>query len=135
MRRFGQAAWVNFVTRHVDGRGTATLHTYDNQRNRIHTQHRIPSIVEDFKYNVFGQLTAHVLPDNGSNPAVATNTHTTTVARSAVTGIRTSLTGSLNLTTSYDYDAVGNIIRKTDARGHDTQYAQPTQPARSHHFS
>ncbi|MHC4093705.1 MAG: DUF6531 domain-containing protein, partial [Planctomycetota bacterium] len=58
----------NFVTRHVDGRTNETTHQYDAEGNRTHTQHRIPSVVEDWEYNGFGQVTAHDWPDNGSQP-------------------------------------------------------------------
>jgi len=57
----------NFVTKHFDAHGDSTVHEYDAAGNRIHTQHRIPSIVENFEYNEFGQMTTRVWPDNGSN--------------------------------------------------------------------
>ena len=62
----GGCCGTSFVKRHVDARGNETLHTYDTTGNRLHTQHRIPSVVEDWEYNGFGQVTAHILPDNGS---------------------------------------------------------------------
>ena len=61
--RFGGA---DFVTKHTDARGNVTSHQYNDSGDRTHTQHRIASIVEDFEYNQFGQMTAHVLPANGS---------------------------------------------------------------------
>ncbi|MCH8148591.1 MAG: RHS repeat protein [Planctomycetes bacterium] len=64
--RFGGCCGSNFITRHVDGRGNETTHMYDDNGNRCHTRHRIPSIVEEFTYNEFGQMTAHTLPDNGA---------------------------------------------------------------------
>ena len=63
----GCGGGTNFVSRRIDGRGNETLHTYDDRGNRTHTQHRIPSIAEDFEYNEFGQMTKHILPDNGNN--------------------------------------------------------------------
>ena len=64
---FNACCGFNFVTRHGDGRGNATLFQYDSLGNRIRIQHRLPTIVENFEYNQFGQMTAQVHPDNGSS--------------------------------------------------------------------
>lgn len=119
----GGCCSFNFVTKQTDGRGNVTRHSYDDRGNRIHTQHRIPTIVEDFEYNAFGQMTARVWPDNGSNHR----------RRDVFTYYDSGLQqGYLDqeiidqpnfaLTTTYEYDRVGNVIRKIDPRGHDTQY-------------
>ncbi len=64
---FGCNCGFNFVTKHTDARGNETVYAYDAFGNRTQTVHRIPSILEDFEYNQYGQLTAHIQPDNGSN--------------------------------------------------------------------
>ncbi len=113
----------NFVTRYVDGRGNVTVHDYDGSGNLIHTQHRIASIVEDYEYNGFGQMTAYVHPDNGSNHR--RRDEFAYYGSGAQRGYRSQSivdAGHFNLTTSYEYDAVGNIVKVTDPRGHDTQY-------------
>ena len=114
---------TNFVTRHVDGRGNETHHSYDGNGNRLQTIHRIPSIVEDFQYNAFGQLMLHRLPDNGSGSR-----------REDVFTYYTDADGCMNgylrheiidapgfaLTTTYEYDCLGRMIREIDPRGHDS---------------
>jgi RHS repeat-associated protein len=119
---FGGCCGSNFVTKHVDGRGNATLYQYDENGNRTHITHRIPSIVEDFEYNQFGQMTAHVLPDNGSNHRRRDENHY--YASGAQNGYRKETVvdaGGFNLTTAYQYDAVGNVTTVVDPRGNDTQ--------------
>jgi RHS repeat-associated protein len=114
-----------FITRHVDGRTNETLHAYDTRGNRTNTIHRIPNIVQDFEYNQFGQLTGYVAPDNGSGHRARFNgkyyisgvTHgylQQVIADAGSTG--------LNLTTTYEYDAVGNVVRMVDPRGNDTLF-------------
>ncbi len=120
---FAGCCGTSFVTRHVDGRGNETLHTYDANGNRLQTTHRIPSIVEDFEYNLFGQLTAHVLPDNGSGHR--RRDELTYYLAGPQAGYRESLivdaTG-FALTTTYEYDFLGRLTRVIDPRGFDTTY-------------
>ena len=121
----GGCCGTNFVSRHVDGRGHETLHQYDSAGNRTHTTHRIPSIVEDWEYNAFGQMTAHILSDNGSNHRRRDESTYYTQADGAQYGYQKNKivdAGNFNLTTTNEYDAVGNIIREIDPRDHDTLY-------------
>lgn len=113
----------NFVSRHTDGRGAATRHSYDGNGNRIQTSHRIASIVEDFEYNAFGQLRAHLLPDNGSGHR-RRDEYSYYVSGAQLGYLQQQVVdaGNFNLTTGYEYDLVGNRIRMTDPRGQDTQY-------------
>ena len=114
----------NFVTRHVDGRENETFFEYDDRGNLIHTQHRIESIVEDFEYNDFGQLTAHVLPENGSGHH--RRDEFTYYDAGDERGYQKEAivdAGGLNLTTTRDlYDLVGNVLKVTDPRGHELQF-------------
>jgi Rhs family protein len=116
----------NFVIRHVDGRGFETLKDYDNQGNIIHIQHRIPSIVEDFEYNQFGQITKAIHPDNGSSHRREdVFTYYTHVEDDDQEGYLKQMivdAGNFDLTTAYEYDLVGNAVKVTDPRGHDSQY-------------
>ncbi|MEE9296936.1 MAG: RHS repeat-associated core domain-containing protein [Phycisphaerae bacterium] len=132
---FGGCCDSNFVTRRVDGRGNATLHTYDANGNRLHTTHRIPSIAEDWEWNEFGQMTAHTLPDNGAPGGHRRRDEYTYYDSGPQRGYRhQEIIGvpECALTTTYQYDLVGNITRETDPRGHDTQsvYNQLDQTVR-----
>src|SRR5207249_4175818 len=84
---------------------------------------RIASMVEDWEYNAFGQMTAHVLPDNGSGHRrrdeysyYATGPQTGYESQEVVDA------GGFALTTRYEYNAVGRLVRKIDPRGNDTLY-------------
>ncbi len=113
----------NFVTKETDGRGDSTLHQYDATGNRIRTIHRIPSIVEDFEYNQFGQMTALVWPDNGSgNRRRDVSTYYASGPQRGYLQQEIVDASNFALTTTYEYDRVGNVIRMIDPRSHDTQY-------------
>lgn len=112
---------TNKVTREIDARGAITAHEYDSAGNRTRTTHRIPGIVEDFEYNGFGQLTAHILPDNGSGHR--RRDERTYYNAGPQTGyLQSEIVDApgLALTTTYEYDAVGNVVRTVDPRGADT---------------
>ncbi|GJM23712.1 MAG: hypothetical protein DHS20C16_01270 [Phycisphaerae bacterium] len=127
---------TNQVTRCVDARGNQTQHLYDAVGNRTQTIHRIPSVVEDFEYNAFGQITLHRHPDNGSGSR--REDHFTYYPQGAgpSAGYLESETidhSGFALTTAYEYDAVGNVTRIIDPKGNDTQhtYNQLDQIVRS----
>ena len=116
----------NFVTRHVDGRGNETLSEYDDNGNLEKRTHRIPSIVEEFEYNEFGQMTKRMLPDNGSSHRrVDVFMYYTKDEDDDQEGyLKQEIIDEPNfaLTTTYEYDKVGNVIRRIDPRGHGTQF-------------
>lgn len=112
-----------FVTRATDARGNSVVNEYDDRGNLTNRIHQIQTVTESWEYNPRGQVTRHVLPDNGTGhrrvdvyeyyeegPARGY------LAREIVDA------GGLNLTTEYEYDAVGNLTRKVDPAGHDTLY-------------
>ena len=113
----------NFVTRHVDARGNETRYTYDSHGNRTHAQYRLPTIVEDWEYNQFGQTVAHVLPDDGTG--YRRRDQRTFYGSGPQLGYLQSEAEDVNgfaLTATYGYDAVGNVVSAIDPRGHDSQY-------------
>ena len=127
----GGGCGFNFVAKHTDGRGNETISEYDDVGNLILRQHRIDSIVEEFEYNQWGQMTAKVWPDNG-DPDVDGDEHR---RRDEYTyyedghqrgylkdDIVDVGTANFNLSTTYEYDAVGNVVSRMDPRRHDTQY-------------
>ncbi len=113
----------NFVTMHTDARGNVTMNEYDDSGNRTHTTHRIPSIVEDWEYNAFGQVTAHILPDNGSGHR-RRDEYTYHDSGPQLGYLHQEIVDAPNLalTSTYEYDQVGNVTRMVDPRGNDTLY-------------
>ena len=119
----GGCCGTNFVTRHVDGRGNVTEHDYDANYNRIETRHRVAGVVENWEHNGFGQMTAHVLPGNEAGGGHRRRDEYTYYATGPQMGYLASEivdAGGLNLTTQYEYDAFGNLVRRVDPRGNDT---------------
>jgi len=118
--RFGGAS---YITRIVDARGNATVYTYDDRGNRVRIQNKIGRIIEDFEYNAFGQLTARVNPDNGSGHRRRDAfTYYDSGPQRGYLQAQVIDATEFGLTTAYEYDAVGNVVRATDPRGNDTQY-------------
>jgi len=141
---FGGCCGTNFIKRHVDPRGNETIHDYDANGNRIHTQHPIPSIEEDYEYNPFGQMTKRVHPDNGSGcRRVDTYEYYEPLDGAQNGHLKREIIDApappscpgphFSITTTYEYDAVGNVIRTIDPRGHDSQtiYNPLNQPVRT----
>lgn len=121
----GGCCGTNFVTRHVDARGNETVHEYDAAGNRTRTTHRLPSIVEDFEYDAAGRLTKHThAADGGGARRIDTFTyygpgdgHQNGYLQSEIID-----QPGLALTTTYEYDLVGNVIRTIDPRNRDAIY-------------
>ncbi len=119
---FGGCCGTNFVTEHTDGSGNTTFHEYDNVGNRTHTTHRIPGIVEDFEHNEFGQYTAHILPDNGSGDRRRDEyTYYDSGPQRGYLQQQIVDAPNLVLTTTFEYNAVGEVTRTIDPRGHDSE--------------
>lgn len=113
----------NFVTRHTDARGNVTEHDYDALGNRIQTRHRIPSIVEDFTYNAFGQMVTHTHPDNGQGwrqVDLWTYYGPASGPQNGYLDLETLDANGFMLETKWVYDGAGNAIQVTDSRGNVT---------------
>ncbi len=111
-----------FVT---DPRGNTTQYSYDGAGNRIQAIHRIPTIVESWGQNGFGQIVSHTWPDNGSGYNRVDTFDYYTVADGYQHGyLRRSTVdiGTLALATLFEFDRVGNPRRTIDPRGFDRLY-------------
>jgi RHS repeat-associated protein len=118
--RFGG---MEFVTDHTDARGNHTRHVYDDRGNRTRSTHRLPAIVEDVVYNEFGQPTRVDQPPNDSGHRRRdTFSYYDTGPQRGYLRQRIVDDGGFGLTDTYEYDAVGNVVRVIDPRGHDTQF-------------
>lgn len=111
----------NVVVAEVDAKRRVTRHRYDEHGNRVETVRRIPSIVESFEYNRHGQRTARVWPDNGggSRRRDTWEYHGPGPQHGYLARHTVDVDG-FNLVTDYEYDRVGNLIRRVDPGGGDT---------------
>lgn len=113
------------LTLAVDGRGNATTFEYDVNGNRTRTIAPLPAIVEEYEYNAFGQITRRRHPDNGAGHQREDEFTYYPPAAGPLHGYRESEiidAGGLALTTTYEYDSVGNVTRLIDPRGYDVLY-------------
>lgn len=117
---FGGCCDSNFVTAHTDARGNITGRVYDANGNRLHTQERINTVIEDWEYNSAGQMTAHILPDNGSGHRQRNEYHYYAAGPGFGYLSDEIVDGTgYAMTTVYQYDAVGNVTRSIDPEGND----------------
>jgi RHS repeat-associated protein len=120
---FGGCCGFNFATRQTDARGNVTLHAYDANGNRTNTVHAVASSTEQWEYNSFGQMTAHIWPDNGSSYRRRdVFTYYTSGPQTGYLREQIVDADGLALTNTYEHDAVGNLTRLVDPAGHDTLY-------------
>ena len=80
-----------------------------------------PTVIDDFEYNTFGQLTAHVFPEteHQGNPYRQRNEytyHNTGVETGYLESEIVDVNGAA-LTTTYNYDSLGNVTALTDPNG------------------
>jgi RHS repeat-associated protein len=119
---------TNQVTCYVGPRGYETLYDYDPNGNRIRTEYvrpAEPNIIYEWQYNEHGQLTASIGADNGSGHRRRDEYTYYTEEDPYQNGYLKNIvvdSNNLALTTAYEYDDVGNVVRMTDPRGHDTQF-------------
>jgi YD repeat-containing protein len=123
---------TNFLTRYTDPCGQETHMVYDENGNLTEStatwDYPDPDrdIVYEWQYNEHGQLTASILPDNGSGSRRRDEYIYYAEPDDPNCGYLKNVivdTNNLDLTTAYRYDDVGNVTRITDPCGHDTQYA------------
>lgn len=113
----------NFVTRYTDPKGAEVTSQYDTQGNLLVRTNRMVQIVDRWEYNSRGQIVSHTFPDNGSG--YLRTDRMNYYESGPMTGyLKAEIVdaATLQLTTIYEYDSVGNIIRKIDPRGHDRRY-------------
>jgi RHS repeat-associated protein len=117
----------NFVTSYTDGRNNTWTYLYEAAGNRTHMAYPDASVVEDWEYNAFGQVTRHLLPENGAAGGQRRDDAFTYYGTGdgAQNGyLEDSIVDApgLALTTTYDYDAIGRVTRATDPRGNDSLF-------------
>jgi RHS repeat-associated protein len=117
----GGCCGFNFVTKATDAQGNVTRHAYDSHGNRTNTIHAITSVVDDFQYDAQGRMTSQTLPDNGSSSRRRdTFLYYTNGPQNGYLQRTIVDANNFALTTTYEYDARGNVVRTIDPLGHDT---------------
>jgi len=113
----------NFVTRHEDARGNFIINEYDERGNKTRFVDKIASVVEEYTYNRFGQVLSGSHPDNGSNHR-RRDEFEYYGAGFQRGYLRTEISdaGGAALTETYEYDALGNLVRSTDGRGNTSEF-------------
>ncbi|MBI4560338.1 MAG: hypothetical protein HY706_22350, partial [Candidatus Hydrogenedentes bacterium] len=105
---------ADFVTEETDENGFTTYHTYDANGNRIQTVHPDGG-QENFEYNNYGQVTAHVWPDNGSGHRRRdTFVYWQSGASNGYLRWMTLDTGGAELSYQFFYDPLGNVNNVVD---------------------
>jgi RHS repeat-associated protein len=123
INQFTYSLTHNFVETHMDGRGNITRHFYDPAGNRVQTIHRLPSIVETWSYNAFGQVETHTWPDNGVGYLRRDDFLYYGSAFGYAYGYLRRATldaAALMIRHSFTYNRVGTVIQYGDPRGFDT---------------
>jgi YD repeat-containing protein len=112
-------------TKHTDPRGNVWNYGYDANGNLTSSQAPGLATGDSFDYNAAGQLTAHVHPAdaNGRRKRDTFNYYSSGTQKGYLqSAVEDAGAGGLALTTTYAYDAVGNVTSVTDPRGNDTQF-------------
>jgi YD repeat-containing protein len=106
------------LLRRVDPRGNETRYAFDEAGNCTRIQHALPSIVEYFEYNAFGQLTARI------RPAYSESRRSRDEFIYGASGLERGYlqkqvldVRGLAVTTSWEYDELGRPVRFVDGRG------------------
>ena len=117
----GHLSVVHFPRAVTNPRGHTTTAIYDNAGNRTQIQSPLAGTVSDFSYNNFGQLTSQVHPANGSgSQRNDTFTYYNSGPQNGYLADAIADAGGLALTTHFEYNARGHVVRVVDPRGNDT---------------
>ena len=117
----------NFVATRTDARGSATSYTYDPLNgNLIETVGRIPTVIHDYEYNQFGQVTAHIRPEHEGQRRRDEFTYYDDPEdpQNGYLHERIVDADNLALTAAVTYDLVGNVVTATDPMGLTTEYVR-----------
>ncbi|WP_146661791.1 DUF6531 domain-containing protein, partial [Enhygromyxa salina] len=109
----------DFVALATDGRGNVTQAHYDAAGNRTSVIHPEPGSREDMEYSLVGQLTRHQLP---SDPSGVRREVVFTYADDGHVRQEIVDPDGLALTTTKEFDAACNEVRRVDPRGNDKLY-------------
>ncbi len=113
------------MVKHTDPRGNVWTNQFDVSGNLTSSQAPGLATGDSFEYNAAGQLTAHVHPAdaNGRRKRDTFSYYSNGTQKGYLqSAVEDAGAGGLALTTTYAYDAVGNVTSVTDPRGNDTQF-------------
>lgn len=113
-----------FATREVDFTGVELLHAYDERGNELFRSFPADATQrEDWRYDAFGEVVLHVQGQDEHGRRQQTRFDYYGRDDGPANGYLAAIVDDpdgLALTTSFEYDARGNDIRRVDARGFDT---------------
>lgn len=115
---FGGCCGGNFVTKHTDPDGQFETFTYDPKGNRLSHVGKLATIVDEWEYNAFGQVRAHVHPDDGTG--FRRRDEYDYYGGGVQKGYLSSMTVDVNglaLMTTYQYNSRGRMTQMADRRG------------------
>ena len=116
---YGGCCGVSFVTNHIDAAGHVTRLAYDSFGNRTNTLYAVSGVSESWAYNTFGQVTAHILPANGSGYRRRDEFQYDSYGY-----LQQQIEDAtyLRLTNFFGNDSLGNVLFRTDPAGRSTLY-------------
>jgi RHS repeat-associated protein len=133
----------DFMTLYEDGEGNVTTYEYDAKGNRTKINHPTTTsgppnmssqtIVEEFTYNTYGQIETHAHPtsDDGGTPSNRVDRSTYYDSGTMEGYLKEHIvaydsgsgqTADRNLTTTFEYDSVGNVTKVSDPKGNFTAF-------------
>jgi YD repeat-containing protein len=120
---YGGCCGGTFVTNYIDPNGNITRHAYDSRGNRTNTIYAVSGVVESWEYNAYGQMTAHILPDNGSGYRRRDSlVYYTGGPQTGYLQMQIVDAGGAALTTSFVNDERGNVLIRTGPDGRTTLF-------------
>ena len=125
IRIYRAADVVQFPINHTDARGNVTTAAYDANGNLLTVQPPSVATGSSYSYNAAGQLTAQTHPaDANARRQQDTFSYYASGPQKGYpqSAVADAGAGGLALTTSYAYDAVGNVTNVVDPRGNNSQF-------------
>lgn len=117
----GSCCGLSFVTRHVDARGNTISYSYDSEGNRVRAVGPEPAAVNEWEYDDFGRVIASIDADDGQGRRRRDERayYTEGPIRGYLKSVTTDAAG-FALTTTYEYNSLGHMVRAIDAAGNST---------------
>jgi len=113
----GGCCGSQFMTRHTDRRGNVVTYDYDAAGNMIAAHGREPGVLTEYTYDSLGRVTSMTHPDDGTGHRRVDLYTYYPLGTGGQSGLRQAEivdANGLALTTTYTYDALGQVQSVTD---------------------